>query len=79
MPAVTNEPSTPLSTATTPSAGARITICGCTNPPCISIRPTEASLRSWDPWVPRQSIKVPLLGALTEIWLPSIWALSVVT
>ena len=79
VPAVTNAPSTPLSTATTPAAGARITICGCTKPPWIWIRPTGASLRSWAPCWPRQLIKVPVAGAFTEIWLPSTWALSVVT
>ena len=76
---MTNAPSTPLSTATVPSAGARIDCCGCTNPPLTLIRPTTWSAVSSAPCVARQSISVPLAGAFTAILLPSICALSVET
>ena len=43
------------------------------------MRPTTWSLCTCVPWVARQSMSVPEVGALIEILSPSIWALSVVT
>ena len=65
--------------ATVASAGARIDRWGCTNPPSTRIRPTTSLSLSSAPWVARQSISVPEVGALMSILLPSTWALSVDT
>jgi hypothetical protein len=68
-----------LSTTTVASPGARMLCCGCTKPPWILMRPTTSSLCTSVPWVARQSMRVPEVGALIEILSPSICALSVVT
>jgi hypothetical protein len=68
-----------LSTTTVASAGARTGISGWTNPPCMRIRPRMRFSSSCVPCLAVHSMTVPLVGAMTAIWSPSIWALSVLT